>query len=105
MRLDMPLRDVLRTTKAYVEALEAMDLRTVGDLLLYLPRSHEDLTQMQTITSAPLDTKVTIRGTIDHIKMVYTKRRKAIVTARFVDSEGAALEAIWFNQPHVMRML
>lgn len=106
MKLDAVLtRVLLQTTNAHIEALEKMEIRTVQDLILYLPRSYEDLTQMQTIASAPLEEKTTIRGTVDKIKMVYTKRRKAIVTARFVDSEGSAAEAIWFNQPHIKRML
>ncbi|HLD71176.1 MAG TPA: hypothetical protein VI873_01000, partial [Candidatus Peribacteraceae bacterium] len=106
MHLDTVLtRALLQTTNAHIEALEGMQIRTVQDLILYLPRSYEDLTQMQTIASAPLEQKTTIRGTVDKIKMVYTKRRKVIVSARFVDSEGSAAEVIWFNQPHIKRML
>src|SRR3989344_259310 len=105
MHLETPLKEVLRTTKDHLEALAGMGLATVQDLILYLPRSHEDLTQMQTITSAPLEEKVTIRGIVDHITLVYTRSRKQIVTAKFTDSEGETAEAIWFNQPHIKRMI
>ncbi len=96
---------LLRTTREYIEALEQMGIRTVGDLLLYLPRAHEDLSEMQTITSAPLETKVTIRGTVDAVKLVRTRKGKQLVTARFIDTDGDNAELVWFNQPHIKRMI
>src|SRR3989338_10407726 len=105
MELQTSLKGILRTTKDHLAALENMGIRTVEDLLLYLPRGHEDLTQIQTILGVPLDTKVTIRGTIDHLKLVYTRGRKAMVTGKITDSEGSMADVIWFNQPHIKRML
>jgi ATP-dependent DNA helicase RecG len=78
---------------------------TVHDLLLYLPRSHEDLSAMQTIATSPLHEKVTIRGVIDKIKLIRTRGGKSLVSARFTDSEGDSVEVMWFNQPHIKRMI
>ncbi|MBI3816373.1 hypothetical protein HY285_02405, partial [Candidatus Peregrinibacteria bacterium] len=47
LQLSTPLGQVLRTTKEHLEALQTMGISTVEELLLYLPRAHEDLTQMQ----------------------------------------------------------
>lgn len=105
MHLCTPLKDVLRTTTEYLCALDGMGLHTVEDLLLYLPRRHEDLRSTHTLTHAPLGEKVTLRGEVRDIKLVYTKKRKKIVTAVFADSEGMTAEIVWFNQPHVKRML
>lgn len=105
MHLTTPLSKVLQTTKDYIEVLESMQLRTVEDLLLYLPRAHEDLSLMHTLGSAPLDTKVTISGVVESIKLIRTRTGKHLVTAKFTDSEGMTCEAIWFNQPHIKRMI
>ncbi|MDD5623100.1 MAG: ATP-dependent DNA helicase RecG [Candidatus Peribacteraceae bacterium] len=105
MQLSAPLKDVLRTTPQHWQALEGMGLKTVEDLLLYLPRSHEDLSQIQTLATAALDAKVTLRGTVENIKLIRTRRGKSLVTARFIDTDGATAEIVWFNQPHVKRML
>ncbi len=105
MKLTTPLKEVLRTSEPFLVALDRMGLKTVEDLLLYLPRSHEDLSQMQTLTTAALESKVTVRGTVDRIKLIRTRTGKQMVTARFADSDGATADAIWFNQPHVKRML
>ena len=82
-----------------------MGIKTVQDLLLYLPRSHEDLSQIQTLSSAPLNEKVTLRGTVDKIKLTRIRGGKYLVGAHFIDTEGGAAEVVWFNQPHIKRML
>lgn len=105
MNLRTPLEQLLRTPKEYLEALKAANLHTVIDLLLNLPKGHEDLSAMHTISSAPIAEKVTIRGTVENIKLVHTRSRKQLVTADFTDGEGVTIEAIWFNQPHIKRML
>ncbi|TSC79606.1 MAG: ATP-dependent DNA helicase RecG [Candidatus Peregrinibacteria bacterium Gr01-1014_25] len=103
--LDTPVGKVLRTTTAFLQALEAMEIRTVKELLLYLPRAHEDLSDLQTLANAPLGEKVVIRGTISRLKAVRIRGRRTLVTALFTDEEGGQAEAVWFNQPHVKRML
>jgi ATP-dependent DNA helicase RecG len=105
MQLTTPLSKALRTTKEYIEALHDMGLDTVEDLLLYLPRTHEDLSTMYTLGSAPLDEKVSISGITERLKLIRTRKGKQIVTGKFTDSEGTSCEVIWFNQPHIKRML
>jgi len=100
-----PLSAVLRTTKEYLDVLSSMDIKTAGDLLQYLPRAHEDLTQMQTIGTAPVDEKVTIRGTVDELQLVRIRGGKQLVKAVFTDTEGQSIDVVWFNQPHIKRML
>src|SRR3989338_3973800 len=82
-----------------------MEMRTVGELLLYLPRSHEDLSLIQTIASVRLGEKVSVRGINGALKMVRIRGGKYIVSTTFTDSEGDMAEVIWFNQPHIKRML
>ena len=96
---------ILRTTDEYIKTLEEMGISTLENFLMYLPRAHEDLSQMHSIGSAPLDTKVTMRGNVENIRLVRTRRNKQLVTAKFTDTEGYAAEVIWFNQPHIKRMI
>jgi ATP-dependent DNA helicase RecG len=105
MRLQTPLIEVLGTTRKHLDALKEMGIETVEDLLLYLPRAHEDASQIQTLLSVPLDQKAIVRGVVEQIKLVYTRSKKKLVTARFTDTEGQTAEVIWFNQPHIKRML
>lgn len=82
-----------------------MGIRTVGDLLLYLPRSHEDLSHMSTLSSAALGEKITVSGTINRLKLVRLRGGRRLVQGQFTDREGDTAEVVWFNQPHVLRLL
>ena len=105
VELYTPLAQVLKTKRDYIEALGGMGLHTVEDLLLYLPRTHEDLTEMSTIESARLHEKVSIRGTVHALKLIRTRSHKMLVKGNFTDTEGSEAEVVWFNQPHITRML
>lgn len=106
MRLSDPLTTgLLKTTGAYIDALSEMGLKTIDDLVRYLPRTYEDLSTMMTLGSAPLNQKITIKGTITQLKLVRTRSRKQLVQAKFFDEEGSQADVVWFNQPHMMRIL
>lgn len=82
-----------------------MGIVTVQDFIAYLPRSHEDLSDVRTLAASELEEKVTLRGTIHGLKQVRTRSRKVIVQGMFVDTQGGRAHVSWFNQPHVLRML
>lgn len=97
---------LLRTTKDFIKCLNSMGILTVEDLLLYLPRAYEDLTQMQTLDTVEDGERATIRGTISKIKTVRTRRKKMDLTQTiFTDTEGNSCQVVWFNQPHIKRMI
>lgn len=105
MRLNTPLQTVLRTTRDHIDALESMDIKTVGDLLLYLPRAHEDLSKIFTLSMVPVNEKVTVRGTVGTLKTTRIRGGRVIISTVFTDTEGGTAEVMWFNQPHIKRML
>jgi ATP-dependent DNA helicase RecG len=103
--LKTPLATVLRTTKDHIEALEGMGLKTVGDLLLYIPRAHEDLSNIVTLADVPIGQKASLRGRIGTMKVTRIRGGRQIVSTIFTDNDGGTAEVVWFNQPHVKRML
>lgn len=107
MHLTDPLTTgLLRTTKDFVAALEKAGFRTVEDLLLFFPRAYEDLSRMRTLEDAEEGEKVTIRGTLEDIRMIRTRKKKmTLVQAIFTDADGNGCQVVWFNQPHLKRML
>lgn len=82
-----------------------MGLKTVGDLLMYLPRAHEDLSSIVTLADVPLGEKASVRGKIGTMKVTRIRGGRQIVSTVFTDTEGGTAEVVWFNQPHVKRML
>ena len=96
---------LLHTTQAHIDALAGMGIRKVLDLLLYLPRGHEDLSQVKTLAECALGEKVTVRGTIGEVKFTRLRGGKTLLKAMFTDTAGDTAEVVWFNQPHIKRML
>lgn len=106
MRLSDPLTPaLLKTTQAFIAAMQAMGIRTVEDFVLSLPRAHEDINQSSSLLQAPLNEKVSLRGTVHELKLVHTRSKKVLVQARFQDEAGNSAKVVWFNQPHILRML
>ncbi len=105
MQLSTRLASVLRTTDDHIAALKGMGIVTVEDLLLYLPRAHEDLSRILLLRDVPLGQKVSVRGSVGELKLTRLRGGRVIVSTIFTDTEGQTAEASWFNQAHVKRML
>lgn len=106
MHLTDPLTTpLLRTTPPFLAALKGLGIHIVQDFLLVLPRGYEDLSALQTLSIDQIGKKISVRGMLQGIKLIRTRRGKYLVQATFTDTEGATAEVIWFNQPHLKRML
>lgn len=106
MQLSSTLSEALSTKKEYIRALSDMGLKTVEDLLLYFPRAYEDLSEFKPLHEAKDGEVITTKGFLQGIKLVPTKNRKMkLVKAMFYDQAGYESEAVWFNQPHLLRTL
>lgn len=106
MNLSTPLSEALSTKKEYIFALAEIGLKTVEDLLLYFPRAYEDLSEFKGLHEAKDGETITTKGFLQGIKLIPTKNRKMkLVKAMFYDQAGYESEAVWFNQPHLIRTL
>ena len=87
------------------EAAAALGLRTVGDLLEHLPRSHRDRTEARTVADLAVGEEATVCVTVRSVDVRPMRdRRRKRVEARVADDTGPLL-AVWFNQPWVARGL
>lgn len=85
------------------EQLARAGLHTVGDILLFLPRKHEDFTNVSTIADLKPG-KVTIRARCESISTRPVRRGLRLTTAVLADGTGK-LNAVWFNQPYRTQQL
>ncbi|HEC20902.1 MAG TPA: ATP-dependent DNA helicase RecG [Candidatus Peregrinibacteria bacterium] len=102
--LQNPLSKTLSTTKAKLERLDFLSLKTVQDLLEYFPRDYEDTSKIVSISHFSLQEKNTSRGFLSPVKTTRTRYGKQIQKAVFTDLEGGNIDCIWFNQPHLARL-
>ena len=85
------------------DQLRAAGLATVGDLLTFLPRKHEDFTNVTSIADLKPGT-VTIRARCEKISTRPVRRGLRLTTAVLADDTGK-LNAVWFNQPYRVQQL
>lgn len=102
--LNSPLKNVLRTTKKHLGLLEMLGVSTVKDFLLYFPRTYNDTTEFTKISEIDVEKINTIKGKISSLFNIHTKNGKKITRGILSDNSGT-IDVVWFNQPHLFKML
>ncbi len=92
------LKDIKGVGEKTAAALEAAGLKTVYDLVTFLPRTYEDYAQIIPISSIKPG-KVTLKVKIKNLATKRVRRGMHITEAALVDDTGK-VAAIWFNQPY-----
>lgn len=80
------------------EQFQSAGLFTVEDLLNFLPRKHEDFSEVVKISDIHPG-KMTIKAHCEKIETRPVRRGLRITTATLADDSGK-LQAVWFNQPY-----
>ena len=78
-------------------------LLTVGDLLMFLPRKHDDFTGVVPINQIQPG-PVTIKARCESINTRHVRRGMQLTTAVLADDTGK-LNAVWFNQGYRVQQL
>ena len=94
--LSTPLQKVKGVGPKTAEQLAAAGLHTVGDLIHFLPRKHEDFSQVASIAHIKPG-KVSVRGRFSDIA-TRRVRRGMTVTEAVLSDDTAKVPVVWFNQ-------
>jgi ATP-dependent DNA helicase RecG len=84
--------------------LERLGIHTVRDLLFYAPFRYNDFSLVTPIRSLHPGLVVSIHGTVQSIKNIFTKTGKKIQECRLEDPTGVAT-IIWFNQLYLPKVI
>lgn len=98
MNLSLPLRELTGVGEKLDESFHRVGLRTVKDLIHYLPRAYDDYSQQSTITDLKPG-KVTIIARVESSETKTVRRGMRITTATLAD-DTSKIKAVWFNQPY-----
>lgn len=102
--LSTPLSQVLRTNKQHLDTLKGLNLSTVDDILKYYPRAYTDNSEYVKIIDMKIDETNTVMGMLQSLNTIRTRHGKHLTKGIFSDETGS-IEVIWFNQPHLQRIL
>ena len=103
MNLKTPLEQVKGVGPKIAIQLRTAGLETIGDIITFLPRRHDDFTGLAPIADLKPG-KVTIRARCESISTRPVRRGLRLTTAVLADDSGK-LNAIWFNQPYRTQQL
>ncbi len=103
--LALPLAELEQVSKPVSRRLAAFGLETVGDLVEHFPRRYEDFRDRKSIRDLKVGEEATIRGVVARVSAVRTARRRVDVVKALVRDETGAVEAVWFNQRYLAKVL
>ena len=103
MKLTTSLDKIKGVGPKTYEQFSLAGIKTVGDLLTFLPRKHEDFTEVVKISDIHPG-KMTIRAKCEKISTRPVRRGLRLTTAVLADETGK-LQAVWFNQPYRVSQL
>ena len=98
MNFASSLEQVKGVGEKTTEQFAAAGIRTVGDLITFLPRTHEDFSEVVAIRDVHPG-KLTIKARCEKIATRPVRRGLRVTTATLADETGK-LQAVWFNQPY-----
>lgn len=81
------------------QILNKAGLKSIRDLLYYLPRTYENYTETTKLSNIQPG-KVVVRGKISDLKTSHTHRRNLTITEGVIRDNTDAIRVVWFNQPY-----
>lgn len=98
MNLQTSLANIKGVGPKTYEQFELAGVSTVHDLIYFLPRKHEDFSEISTIADVQPG-KRTIRATCESVTTKNVRRGMSVTNAVLSDGTGK-LQAVWFNQAY-----
>ena len=102
--MDIALTGIRGIGPARLKAFEAAGIRTVRELVMFLPKEYRDLTHTVPLAELkPGDTaavRVRVAGEVNE-----RRARKLVITKLYVTDGTETLPVIWYNQPWLKKQL
>jgi ATP-dependent DNA helicase RecG len=103
--IDTPIQFVKGVGPSKAEALAKAGIRTVYDLLLYLPFRYEDRSRRLKIRDLQPDQEATVEVEVVALRVKNTRRRNFKIVEAVAKDETGQLKAVWFNQEYLKETL
>ncbi len=100
--LDKPVQFVRGVGPDRAELFAKLEIRTVRDLLWYLPRDVLDLTELTPVFELNEDRVHVVRGQVVDKDARLTSKGKTM-TAVLLKGDGGFIRGVWFEQPYMLR--
>lgn len=89
----------------YAKRLKGMGIKTLADLIYHFPREYKDFSKISKIKDVKINEKACVMGKIISLEQSKTWVKRMIVTTALIQDDTGAIEAVWFNQPYLNKVL
>jgi ATP-dependent DNA helicase RecG len=97
-RLGAGIRTLKGVGPRLAEAAEELGLRSLGDLLLHIPHSYRDRSELSEIADLRIGEEGTVLVEVRSARLRPTRRRNLTILEATVADDSGPVKATWFNQ-------
>lgn len=105
LEIDSPLTELRGIGPVRAEALAAVGLRTVRDLLHHLPFRYEDRRQLTSVCDVAEEGAYSLVVRVGDLKRIRVRRRGLSIVKGWLEDETGRLPAVWFNRPYLTQQV
>lgn len=98
------LSEHFRVDLPHQKALKRLRIRTVEDLLYYLPARYEDISDIQSVAGLTLGSEAVVYGQLSGLKSRKAWKSRRPIAEGFIEDGSAKIKVMWFNQPYLAKM-
>ena len=102
--MDISLSQIRGIGPARLKAFEAAGIRTVRELVMFLPKDYRDLTQVTPLAALVPGEAAAVRVRVAG-EPVERRARRLLITRAYVTDDSDTIPAIWYNQPWLKKQL
>jgi ATP-dependent DNA helicase RecG len=103
-KLEFPLTEIKGIGQSLADDLAKLDIHTIKQMLLYLPRRHDDYTRLKTIRQLQAEEVATVIGTVTHTEVRVGKNNRRDFYMTVEDGTGK-LQVSFFGQHFLIRSI
>jgi ATP-dependent DNA helicase RecG len=98
------LNSHFRLDKPHEKALAKLNIKTVFDLLNYLPARYENISDIQAVSSLEKGQDAIVYGQLKNLKTRKAWKSKKPIAEGLLEDGSAKIKVMWFNQPYIAKM-
>ena len=102
MNLSTPIEEIPRIGIIYQKKLKRLGIKNIRDLFFHFPHRYEDFSNLIPISKAESGGPFCFQGEILDIKIIYTRKKRMVLTQATIGDGTGKLKVIWFNQPYLI---
>ena len=106
MNLNSKIEEIFpRLPDSRKKALKKIGLKTVEDLLYYFPARYGDTEETKNTKNVKKGDKIIIYAKVKKIKPTKAYYKKITMTEAVLEDNEGTIQAVWFRQPYIAKML